>query len=67
MANSAAIKKRKDDYRHLIQQMEAESIRKFDKDEARTVRGILIDFNNTTERNYQSAMRDGTLYVTRLK
>ena len=67
MANSAAIKKRKDVYRHLIQQMEAESIRKFDKDEARTVRGILIDFNNTTERNYQSAMRDGTLYVTRLK
>ena len=67
MANSAAIKRRKDVYRQLIQQMEAESIRKFDKDEARTVRGILIDFNNTTERNYQSAMRDGTLYVTRLK
>lgn len=67
MANSAAIKRRKDVYRNLIQQMEAESIRKFDKDEARTVRGILIDFNNTTERNYQSAMRDGTLYVTRLK
>ena len=67
MANSAAIKRRKDVYRNLIQQMEAESIRKFDKDEARTVRGILIDFNNTTERIYQSALRDGTLYVTRLK
>ncbi len=67
MANSAAIKRRKDVYRNLIQQMEAESIRKFDKDEARTVRGILRAFNNLTERIYQSALRDGTLYVSRLR
>ena len=67
MANSAAIKRRKDDCRNIIKQMEAESVRTFSEDEARTVRGILIDFNNTTERLYQSAMRDGTLYVTRLK
>lgn len=67
MANSAAIKKRKDDCRLIIKQMEAESVRTFSEDEARTVRGILRAFNNLTERLYQSAMRDGTLYVTRLK
>lgn len=67
MANSAAIKKRKDDYRRLIQQMEAESVMTFGEEEARTVRRILWDFNNITERIYKSALRDGTLYVSRLR
>ena len=67
MANSAAIKKRKDDCRLIIKQMEAESVRTFSEDEARTVRGILRAFNNLTERIYKSALRDGTLYVSRLR
>lgn len=67
MANSLAIKKRRDERVKTLYAMEVGTTTSFPASDESSIRDITRSFNTANIRNYTTKVVDDTIYITRLK